>query len=156
MKMLSLDLSTSSSGWAVYEDKELVAHGTITASSTDVIKRIYKMRDNLRQIIMEHNIDKIVAEEVLPTGRMPNVYKALSKLQAAMEFMLHDEFPHIKKEYILPNQWRSKLGIKTGRGKSREGLKMADMAWVKDKFDLVLNDDESDAIAIGYSTFVNK
>ena len=45
MKILSLDLSTRSSGYAVGEDGSLEAHGCITASSRDVVKRIIKMRD---------------------------------------------------------------------------------------------------------------
>ena len=41
MNILSLDLSTKSSGWAYFEDGILKDHGCITSSSTDLIKRIY-------------------------------------------------------------------------------------------------------------------
>ena len=34
MKILSLDLSTKSSGWAVFEEGHLLSHGCITSSST--------------------------------------------------------------------------------------------------------------------------
>ena len=44
MKILSLDLSTKSSGWCVGEDGVIKSHGYITASSKDVIQRIIKMR----------------------------------------------------------------------------------------------------------------
>lgn len=45
MRILSLDLSTHSSGYAIGEDGSLETHGCITASSRDVVKRIIKMRD---------------------------------------------------------------------------------------------------------------
>lgn len=45
MKLLALDLSTKSSGYAVGEDGVLKSYGCITASSRDVVKRIIKMRD---------------------------------------------------------------------------------------------------------------
>lgn len=44
MKILSLDLSTKSSGWCVGEDGVIKSYGCITASSKDVIQRIIKMR----------------------------------------------------------------------------------------------------------------
>ena len=42
---LSLDLSTKSSGWAVFEDTKLVEYGCITSAATDLIKRIHIMID---------------------------------------------------------------------------------------------------------------
>ena len=45
MKILTLDLSTKSSGYAIGEDGILKSHGCITASSRDVEKRIIKMRE---------------------------------------------------------------------------------------------------------------
>ena len=32
MKLLSLDISTKSTGWAVFEDKKLVEYGCMTSS----------------------------------------------------------------------------------------------------------------------------
>ena len=43
--ILSLDLSTKSSGWAVFNGEELIEHGCITSASTDMIKRIHIMTD---------------------------------------------------------------------------------------------------------------
>ena len=48
MKILSLDLSTKSSGWAVFEDNQLLSHGCISSSSTDLIKRIHIMTDGIK------------------------------------------------------------------------------------------------------------
>ena len=43
MKILALDLSTKSTGYAVYNEDKLVDYGCITASSTDFINRIQKI-----------------------------------------------------------------------------------------------------------------
>lgn len=72
-------------------------------------------------------------------------------LQAAIEFLVWEKYPKLKITYILPNSWRSKCGIQTGRGIKRETLKAADIAFVKNTYGLNVNDDEADAIGIGHS-----
>lgn len=155
MKLLSLDLSTKSSGWAVFDDTNLVESGYITASSTDLIKRIQKMTTELKPILDKYKIDKVVVEEVRPEGRGYGVgnlqtHRALMWLQAAIAFMLHDDYK-LELTYIYPSSWRAACGIKTGRGITRTSLKPKDIAFVKDKYGIDVNDDEADAIGIGYS-----
>ena len=48
MKILSLDLSTKSSGWAIFEDTKLIDYGCVTSSSTDLIKRNQIMTDSIK------------------------------------------------------------------------------------------------------------
>jgi hypothetical protein len=45
MIVLALDLSTRSSGYALGVENSLEKHGFISASNTNPIKRIIKMRD---------------------------------------------------------------------------------------------------------------
>jgi len=42
-------------------------------------------------------------------------------------------------------------GLKRGRGITRETLKQKDIEFVKNKFNKIVNDDEADAICIGYA-----
>ena len=63
--------------------------------------------------------------------------------------MLHDKFPKVEIEYIYPSSWRAALGIRNGRGIKRTTLKEADIAFVKEKYGIDVNDDEADAICIG-------
>ena len=63
MKILSLDLSTKSSGWAVFENDNLIDYGCITSSSTDLIKRIQIMTNGIKEILEKYEINKIIAEE---------------------------------------------------------------------------------------------
>lgn len=41
--------------------------------------------------------------------------------------------------------------LKRGRGITRETLKQKDIEFVKNKFNKIVNDDEADAICIGYA-----
>ena len=77
-------------------------------------------------------------------------------LQAAIEFMVWEKHTKLKINYILPNSWRSKCGIHTGRGVKREELKRADIEFVQKTYNLTVNDDEADAIGIGHSFITPK
>lgn len=155
--ILSLDLSTKSSGWAIFNEEELVAHGCYTSSSTDMIKRIHIMIDGIQSLLDNYlDIDTIVVEEVRPEGGYgvgnQKTHKALMYLQAALEFLIHDNYnKRVEIEYIYPSSWRAAIGIKTGRGIKRTSLKEADIAFVKETFGITVNDDEADAICIGFA-----
>lgn len=150
--ILALDASTKSTGYAIFENKNLITSGCITSASTDVYKRIHIMRDSLDMILIRYpEIDQIILEEVLPEQKNQHTFKMLIYLQAAIEFLVWEKYPKVKISYILPNSWRSKCGIQTGRGVRRETLKAADIAFVKNTYGLSVNDDEADAIGIGHS-----
>lgn len=160
MNILSLDLSTKSSGWAYFKDGELKDHGCITSASTDLIKRIYIMRDGIAEILDKYAVTKIVVEEVRPEGGYgvgnTKTHRALMWLQAATAFLIHDNYPSIEIEYIYPSSWRAALGIKNGRGIKRTSLKEQDIQYVQEKYNITVNDDEADAICIGLSQYKEK
>ena len=161
MKILSLDLSTKSSGWAIFTEGELNNHGCIKSASTDLIRRIHVMMDSIDEILRKDNRDKIIVEEVRPEGGhgVGNIqtHRALMWLQAALAFLIHDKYDNkIQIEYIYPSSWRAKCGIKNGRGIKRTTLKEADIAFVKAKYGIEVNDDEADAICIGLSQYSNE
>lgn len=155
MIILSLDLSTKSSGWAVFEEKELKEYGCITSSSQDLVKRIYIMRDGIKEVLNKYTIEKIVVEEVRPEGGFGagniQTHRALMWLQAAIGFLLHDEFKKIEIEYVYPSSWRASCGIKNGRGVRRTSQKEADIEFVQEKYGIKVNDDIADAICIGHA-----
>ena len=75
--------------------------------------------------------------------------------QAAVAFLLHNKYAGAEFEFIYPSSWRSKCGIKNGRGIKRETAKAADIKFVEETFGLKVNDDIADAIGIGYSQIQN-
>lgn len=160
MKILALDLSTKSTGYAVYNDNELIDYGCITATSTDFIKRIQKIIKELNIKLQEHKPDKVVAEEVRPEGTGYGVgnlhtHKTLMYLQAAVAFLLHEQYAAVPFEFVYPSSWRATCGIKNGRGIKRSTAKAADVEWAEKTFGIKVNDDIADAIGIGYSQIQN-
>lgn len=157
MKIMSLDASTKSTGVAIFEDKNLIYYDCITASSTDVIKRIQIVISKLNKILQEYKVEKIILEEVRPEDGIQNIqtHRALMWLQAAINFMIHENHSKIKVEYVYPSSWRAACGIHTGRGIKRQTLKIADINFVKENYNIDVNDDIADAIGIGHA-FVNQ
>ena len=154
MKILSLDLSTKSSGWAVFDNGILLDYGCITSSSTDLLKRINVMIDGFKEILKKHNdINKVIAEEVRPETGVHNLktHRALMWLQGGIALALYEFNKKLELELIYPSSWRATIGIKTGRGIKRTSLKEKDMQFVKENYNLDVNDDIADAICIGYS-----
>lgn len=147
MRILTLDLSTRSSGYAIGQDGQLKSYGCITASSKDVVKRIIKMRDQLGKIIRQNQIDKVIMEEVRPQYNS-HTNKVLMWLQAVIVVAIYEINPKIQYDFIGASEWRAALKIKQGRGIKRASLKPQDKKYVKDKYNLIVNDDEADAICI--------
>lgn len=157
MRILSLDASTKSTGFAIFNDTKLEEYGCITASSPDLIKRINKIITELEQVLTRGKVDKIIMEEVLPDKEFKNLktHKALMYLQAAISFLVHERFNKVEIEFVYPNEWRAACGIKTGAGVRREDLKPMDIAFVKNTYNISVNDDIADAIGIGHA-YTNK
>lgn len=155
MNILGLDASTKATGWAVYEGTSLKNYGCITASSTDLFRRIHKMVEEIDKIISDNSISKIILEEVRPDeiGSRSNLatHKALMFLQGAIAMMVHDKYPKITINYLYPSEWRKSCKIKTGRGVVRETVKQRDIRFVEETFGIVVNDDIADAIGLGYA-----
>lgn len=153
MKVLSIDASTKSTGFALFDGKELKAYKCVTASSNDLATRIKKMVFALDEILSKNKVDIIVLEEVRPEQGLQNIktHKALMYLQGAFYLLIQERFKHIKIEYLYPNEWRSKCGIKTGAGVRRSLLKPLDIKFVKETYGLDVNDDIADAIGIGHA-----
>lgn len=153
MYLLSLDCSTKSTGVAIFKDKELMGYSCITASSTDLYKRIHKMVDNILAIVEQIGIEQIVMEEVIPDhSKNTNTFKALMYLQALIHIEIHDKYPQVQIELIYPSSWRSVCGIEDGRGSRREQKKLKDIEFANKTYNLsITNDDTADAICIGHA-----
>lgn len=153
MILLGLDASTKSTGWAILKDGRLGEYGLITSASDDLFKRITKQVNELKVILTNNKIDKIILEEVRPETGNQNVktHKALMYLQGAILMMIHDSFPKIKVEFLYPSEWRKACGINTGRGVTRSSLKPQDIAFVKQVYNITVNDDIADAIGLAYA-----
>lgn len=151
MIVLALDPSTKDTGWAIYTDQTLTAHGHISAGSANVFHRIHHMIDEINKIIIQYAPTKAILEDPLPEDVRHNiqVFKALTYLQGFICDSLNKQ--KIEYKFYTSSEWRKKCGIHTGRGVKRESLKPADIAFVQSQFGIKVGDDEADAICIGFA-----
>lgn len=151
MKTLALDMSSKSTGWAIFEEQQLIDYGCITCSSTDSLKRIKKITIEIEKVYKKYIPENIICEEVIldDVHHNHNVFKVLIYLQASVALMFHTY--NKKLEFFVSSEWRKICGIRTGRGITRDTVKVADIKFVKDNYGLDVNDDIADAICIGYA-----
>ena len=157
MNIVSIDASTKSSGIAVYKHNKLQTYTCLTSTSADLFTRIKVMVDGIKQILIQNpDLEYLILEEVQQQG-FTNIktYKALMYLQGCINMMIHEQFKHIVVDFLYPSQWRKVCQIKQGRGVQRAKQKQNDIQWVKEKFQIEVNDDIADAIGIGYA-YINK
>lgn len=153
MRIMSLDLSTKSSGVAIFDDMNCIYAQCVASASDDVYTRIKKITKRIEEIFLEYKPDKIIAEEPEPAfvSNNLNTYRKLTFVHGAICLMLHD----YKKTMALctSSHWRAGVGIKTGRGVRRSELKLKDIQKAKQLFPHIdiKNDDVADAVLIGYS-----
>ena len=56
MYILALDLSTKSTGYSIFNDKELIEYNCITAGSANLFSRIDKMIEELDKILQKYKL----------------------------------------------------------------------------------------------------
>lgn len=149
MKILSIDASTKNTGIAIFQQDKLIHYECISATNDNKFKRILVMIQRINQLYQKYKPTDIVMQDVLPQDvkHNQNVFKALIYLQAIIMLQLYKKGMDVN--LYVASHWRSLVGIKTGPGIKRETLKKASQKLVKNKYQIDVNDDISDAICIG-------
>ena len=161
MIVMGIDASTTSSGWSVFNNGELMAYGVIKPQGSDWRDRLVQQGEKFAEIIRKYNPEKIYMEDVpLKQGNA----KALVVLGAVQGFIygITSSFS-VPVNFIQPSEWRSPLGLYDGTrdGTKRHELKRKSVEKANELFGLKLNykspsskfndDDISDAILVAYS-----
>lgn len=157
MNLIAIDGSTKSSGIAIYKHNKLQQTECIKATSSDLFNRIKKMVLQIDKILVQNpDLEYLVLEQVRQDGfKNIKTYKALMYLQGCIMLLVHQKHKHIEVQFLYPSEWRKVCQIKQGRGVQRTSQKQNDIQWVKENFNLQVNDDIADAIGIGYA-YINK
>ena len=156
MKILTLDQSTSCTGYSIFDNGELIEYGAIRPSKKICEVNMHSMFLRVADLIDKVNPDKILIEDVYL--KMQKVYnpktksfewrfnvathKVLSNLQGMLiaYFVLHQ----IEFEVIHPSTWQ-KIIKKKGKVE-KEDTK----SFVNKKYSTnIKNDNVTDSIAIG-------
>lgn len=163
-RILSLDQSTTHTGWALFEKGALIDSGDFipNKSTESVDERISQTCDFLRKMIEEKKPQVIILEGIqLQTsinGRkysgLNNVktFQALAELRGALKQTIRQTDGTITVQTSAPSHWKSVVGIKSHyrREQKQEAVRL-----VKSKFDLEVSEDRADAICIGLAELID-
>lgn len=152
-KLISLDTSSSKTGWALFENGKYIKSNVIDLDTKEC-KKIYKENSDKRiedmclsvWNLLDENKPDIIVIEKLNVGRNMVAVRALSKVIGMVYCysILNKCFYY----EIQPSQWRSQLGMQSSKRK-REEYKQLSVQYVKDNFSINVSDDESDSICAG-------
>lgn len=143
--ILALDVSTTSTGYALYEGDKLIHFGYIKPKDKDWLTRVRKMAEEVANINSEKPINTVVIED---TFFLKNI-KTVKKLCLAQGILL-GKLPDAELVQVFPNTWKKHFGL--GKGKAtRTEQKQTSISVAETLFLLNtrLNDDEADAILMG-------
>ena len=153
-RLLSLDTSSSKTGWAYFLDGNYKKSGVIDLDTKECRKK-YKDNSGERiadmclavwDLLQKHKPDIIVIEK-LNVSRNMNAVRVLSKVIGAVYTysILSEDCYYFE---IQPSQWRSQLDMQSGR-KKRDELKRLSIEYVKNTLGIDVTDDEADSICAG-------
>ena len=145
-RLISIDPSTKASGVATFDDGKLVDFDLFKNNDSDTESRIHDMGAALLNYLKKKKPDIIYIEH--PQGHGSNV--ALVGMICELLGVVRAYAIEKKIEYkeLSPSVWRKYCGFNQGK-KTRKELKQMSMDFVKKNFNITVNDDIADAIALG-------
>lgn len=146
-KMLALDISSSNTGWATFENGTYLASGAI--SPKDKTNKINQMMDSLIRFIRDEKPDICVIEEPIYAHGDIHAFQMLAMICGAV--LCYVNYSGIDFASIRPSEWRKLVSEKDEhRPRKREELKVWDIQKAKNIFNRKFDsDDEADAVLIG-------
>lgn len=152
MRILALDQASRVSGYSIFEDEKLIDYGKFTVTDSDFDIRLHKIRNKVKSLIEENNIDELIFEDIQYQTRVNgadeinnvDTFKKLAEVFGVIfELAVEMEIPSYS---VLAVTWRSELGIP---GVKRTDAKQNTQKWVNTTFNIKATQDECDAIGIG-------
>ena len=122
MVVCGIDASTKSTGWSIFDGKELVAYGVIKPEGQDWRERTVNQAPKLIEILNQYHPDKIYMEDVPLKAQNPLTLVQLGAVQGFF-YGLSATF-ETPIAFIKPSNWRSPMGLFDG---TRDGTKRAEM-----------------------------
>lgn len=163
MNILSFDQSSAKTGYAYFENNDLIQYGLIDCSSNKKNKEdnhtgLEAMMKEIGDTITHFHPDIVIMEDTIMQSNAVTL-KKLAKLQGMIIYKCYID--NIKLEVSFPAHWRKELGMsqtKDGKKLKRPQLKQLALNYVKDTFEIDVSEDVADAICIGeaYINEINK
>lgn len=144
-RVLALDQATHYTGYAVYNNRNLIDYGTFVAQGDNEIARCAQVKQWMISLIEQYEIDFVGIEQIqLDVQKSAPTFEALAHLQGILMLTCYEEKIPYKAAHI--STWRAHCGVK---GKTRPDVKRSMQMIVKKWFNIMPTDDECDAIGIG-------
>lgn len=148
-KLISLDLSTTKSGIAYFENGKYIESFVIDFEKIDDIdERTEQMGKSILGALNHYKPDIVYTEDSFK-GKNPKVLKCLSRLHGmAQGWCLTNNANHT---LVYPSSWRKYIpGFPNGRSVKRAEQKAYSIQYVTEHYGFVpITDDQADAILIG-------
>jgi Holliday junction resolvasome RuvABC endonuclease subunit len=162
-KFIALDQSTTTTGYAIFEDLKLIESGVFWSKDKDILIRIEDMYLQLHGKMKEHELKQFIFEDTFKKLNI-NVSKHLAFLQGAIMGLafVHDYAFNI----YMPSAWRSLLGFKKKSKNNpqpefktnRDYQKHLAIEFANKMYGLSLGSDEDDraeAICMGHAFMID-
>lgn len=144
-RILALDQATHISGFAIFNNKNLIEYGTFEATGTNDIERSVQVKQWLLSLIDQFEIDFVGLEGIqYQTAAGVTTFETLARLQGILAATCYEE--KIPYKIAPTNTWRLHCGV---QGRSRPDRKRSMQRLVIDWFGFKPTEDEADAIGIG-------
>ena len=141
VKVLSLDLSTKSSGYCVFNNHKVIEYGTIKSDEDSFIERGQYMAEFVRLLCEKFGqFDKVYIEEL----KVISNQKTLVMLGIVQGLVIR-ELRNSTVSLIPPTVWRKPYGLNDKRAEAKKRA----IELCVDKGFSVSNDDEAEAILLG-------
>jgi hypothetical protein len=124
MVILGLDMSTQKTGYAIFQDKQLIDYGCfelLSSDEKDWRKRITYMANEISGLMKRYKIDKIYIEDVPPIINNSQTVKTLGALQGIV-LGVTSVFG-IEVEFIPVETWKTKININLSHSKEYNQIK---------------------------------
>ena len=147
-KMLALDISSTNTGWAIFDNGNYTESGAI-ATPKDVKSKMDYMMDALIGFIRSRKPDIVVVEEPVYAHGDPRAFQTLAMICGVVLYWSH--IVEADFSSMRPSEWRKLVTDKDEhRPRKRVELKAWDLAKAKELFAKDFEtDDEADAVLIG-------
>ena len=146
--LLALDQASAISGWAYFENGNLlVDYGKFEAEGS-VGERLVQIRNFVNEMIDKYHIDYIAFEDIQYQRNAPgdnvHTFKVLAEVYGVIEELAQER--NIPYEVVSASSWKSTLEIK---GKRRIEQKHNAQLYVLNAYGVKATQDTCDAICIG-------
>ena len=143
IKIMGLDTSTTSTGYAIIENNKILKSGTVKPNKKlDSIERIICIEKEIKRLYDEFKPDFIVIEEMV-------AFRNANSMRILIGLIYHMIIEFEKKEALVvpvrPSEWRKVCGIK---GKNRGELKENAIKYIYEKYNKKVEEDEAEAVCI--------